>query len=222
MKFISLLFLFQFSLSIYAVEPDCITCDGQDYFQTHGVSAPEGLSEIQKLAYAKAFQEYSTNPKTLNAISIIEKNVSKCLRIQTVRGVRVCTRVGQAKEANRSIGLCTKYVKHALWEKEPRFMESYPGTVYAVDSGDFLKEAGFSNLLDLDSFKNMTPSSAPKGAVLVYRNTSRRDGRAGHVEIKLDDNKFGSDHLNTRAISDYHPHRELIGIYIQIPQELSR
>lgn len=223
MKEIVSVFFLMCALSSFANEKDCVTCDGSDYFKAHGIVEPEGISDIKKLAYAKAFSEYSKNPKTLNAISIIEKNATRCLRQQSIKGVQVCRSVGAKKEARRSIALCTKYVKHALWEKDPRFITGkYPNGTFAVDSGEFLKGAGFSNLLDLDSFKNMTPKNAPKGAVLVYRNTAKKNGRPGHVEIKLDDKRYGSDHINTRAISEYHPQRELIGIYVQIPQELSR
>lgn len=202
---------------------DCDTCAQEQYLKAHGVTIPKEVGDIRMVAIQKGLESYSNDPRTISAISTIEKNASKCLRAQTLRGVNVCRGAGYKKSERKSIGLCGKYVKHGLWEKNPKHVTGgYPNGEYAVDSAEWLKPAGFIDITKVEGFRNMTPSTAPKGAVLVYRNTQKKTGRPGHIEIKLDNGKFGSDHINTRAISDYHPHRELIGIYVKLPAELER
>lgn len=136
------------------------------------------------------------------------------------------------KNRLKGVGACYRRVKEALATKcdfssktkiqctnvlKPEGGKSGPGNNLiekrfddnkAADAVKTLPQHGFINLLDEVGYKNLTPETAPKGAVLVYQsliacNKSRlkdfKNG-CGHVEIKLGD---GSDTQGKKYVSDY-------------------
>ncbi len=117
-------------------------------------------------------------------------------------------RVG-SKSQGRSVGRCLMYTKLAL--VSAGFFGQYPSQLHAKDFGPHLDRAGFTNLMDVPGFENITPETAPPGAVIIYRG-----GTSGHIEVKMDDGKYGSDFVKSEPISDYMA-RVPIGIYVKIP-----
>lgn len=105
-------------------------------------------------------------------------------------------------------GQCYKKSKKAL--VAGGLIDSHFSDKYARDAANTLAERGFVNLNAHPYNLKLTPETAPKGAVLVYRSrikcdTSRNTGRTmdsgcGHIEIKLGD---GSDTKGFKYASDY-------------------
>lgn len=121
-------------------------------------------------------------------------------------------RVVGSKLATSSIGRCLMYVKFGL--VSGGFMR-YPGTRHAKDFGPVLRNSGFTNLMDTPGFEEITPENAPAGAVIVYRG-----GESGHIEVKMDDGKYGSDFVSSSPISARTSRRVPIGIYVKIPRNI--
>lgn len=105
-------------------------------------------------------------------------------------------------------GQCYKKTKRSL--AAGGLIDSHYDDKYARDAADSLAERGFVNLNTSPYNLKLTPETAPKGAVLVYRsrikcdktkNTGRTmDSGCGHIEIKLGD---GSDTKGFKYSSDY-------------------
>lgn len=117
-----------------------------------------------------------------------------------------------SKPATLSIRKCLMYVKFGL--VSGGFM-SYPGTRHAQDFGPQLRNAGFTNLMDMPGFENITPENAPPGAVIIYRG-----GDSGHIEVKMEDGRYGSDFVSNSPISARTSRRVPIGIYVKIPTNI--
>ncbi|AHI05245.1 hypothetical protein BDW_03685 [Bdellovibrio bacteriovorus W] len=122
---------------------------------------------------------------------------------------------GMRNKETRSKRLCYRYVKRSLLGGD--LVDDYlPGAQAKNAVGD-LKRRGFINMMDDPRYKDLikNPKDAPKGAVLVYRNT--RDAKhAGHVEIKTDWGSSGG------YVSDFYrptnhtlSNRQLIGVMIK-------
>ncbi len=116
------------------------------------------------------------------------------------------------KPASTSIGRCLMYVKFGL--VSGGFM-SYPGTAHAQQFGPVLRQSGFTNLMDTPGFEDITPETAPPGAVIVYRG-----GDSGHIEVKMEDGRYGSDFVSNSPISARTSRRVPIGIYVKIPSNI--
>ncbi|WP_413944230.1 hypothetical protein [Bdellovibrio sp. HCB-162] len=122
---------------------------------------------------------------------------------------------GMRNKERRSKKLCYRYVKRALLGGD--LVDDYlPGSKARYGVGD-LKRRGFINMLEDPRYKGLikSPKDAPKGAVLIYRNTRDRN-HAGHAEIKTDWGTKGgyvSDFFRTDKQPI--PNRELIGVMIK-------
>lgn len=105
-----------------------------------------------------------------------------------------------------SKGMCTKYVKIALWKAgySPNNGDFAPHVSPARLLGPELKKAGFKNIT------NELPDArwAAPGDVIVYRKIADPDG-AGHVDIRTYDG-YVSDFFETYLPSNAY---ETIGIY---------
>ncbi len=145
-------------------------------------------------------------------------NSDEVSRMWTRLNNRFTTRLNRSrrpvgsKPAGTSIGRCLMYVKFGL--VSGGFM-SYPGTRHAKDFGPVLRNSGFTNLMDTPGFEDITPEDAPPGAVIVYRG-----GDSGHIEVKMEDGRYGSDFVSTTAISQRTSRRVPIGIYVKIPRNI--
>lgn len=172
---------------------------------------------------AKAVAE----PVMQDTLNRARDNATKCLR-------NLCS--GSSKRATRSIAKCAAYVKHAFFAYDSDPGESYANFPEypwgrdaddAVESGNWLKKHGFVNILDYPELENLTPETAPVGAIIVYEkiNSSRkttvdgvRRGAPGHIEYKASENEYISDFINdepTRVGGLRRP----IGIYYKVPKE---
>ena len=175
----------------------------------------EKVMSQNRFLYDRAINDYSKSKGVDDAIKTINKKCSMCLGDS-------CNIIGnpKRKRCNKSVKRCLRYIKHALVETYGGSMvkaENYPHSAkYAVDSPRFLKKVGFINLMDLPEFSNLTPGTAPIGAVLVYKNAFTPNGRSGHIEIKMDENQYGSDHIKSKPINERIPSRKPIGIYVKI------
>lgn len=118
-----------------------------------------------------------------------------------------------SKASTTSIGRCLMYVKFGLLSGG--FATSYPPGAHAKDFGPKLKSMGFSNLMDMEGFDDINPENAPPGAVIVYSG-----GRSGHIEVKMEDGRYGSDFVSNTPISSRTRARVPIGIYVKIPRNI--
>lgn len=152
----------------------------------------------------QAIAQYSESDGVSRMFARLESNF-------TVHYNRSRRRVG-SKAKGRSVGRCLMYAKLAL--VSGGFFRQYPSEMHAKDFGPHLTRAGFTNLMQTEGFENITPETAPKGAVIVYSG-----GTSGHIEMKMEDGGFGSDHWNDVPINDYLARRP-IGIYVKIPDTI--
>ncbi|WP_374029854.1 hypothetical protein [Bdellovibrio bacteriovorus] len=136
-------------------------------------------------------------------------------RYSTSKEVEKAIKYGMRNKEVRSKKLCYRYVKRALLGGD--LVDDYlPGSKARYGVGD-LKRRGFKNLLEDPKYKRMikSPVDAPKGAILIYRNTRDRN-HAGHAEIKTDWGRSGgyvSDFYRKATSNLYN--RELIGVMIK-------
>lgn len=127
-------------------------------------------------------------------------------------------RYGMRNKHRSTQRLCYRYVKRALQASD--LVNEYPEGVKATQAIGDLKKEGFKNLMDSPKFKNLTPETAPKGAVLVYCrsiNNGRCDSvHPGHAEIKTDWGSKGgyvSDFFRSTDQPLYG--RKLIGVMVK-------
>lgn len=169
---------------------------------------PAGTSNSN---FDQAINNYSNSEGVANAIKWLEINTGK----------------------KGSIGLCYSAVKNALKVTSPmegslrrrrkvastisgdKLISSYINSGKAKSGVKDLAKLGFKNLLDDSKYKDMIdPDKAPKGAVIVYE----RKGRAGHIEIKMDDgpdSRFGSDFIQNIPQSKKSSRYKVIGVMIK-------
>ncbi len=130
---------------------------------------------------------------------------------------RVLNMIKEAKNRSykRSTGKCYRYVKTAALRAD--IVDYRPPGAKAIDGIQDLKTQGWTNLMDSPKYKNLIkdPDDAPKGAILVYRNT-RNSRHPGHIEIKTDNGDKGG------YVSDFYRdtdtslvNRELVGVMIK-------
>lgn len=112
------------------------------------------------------------------------------------------------KAPGRSLGRCLMYAKLGL--VSGGFFSQYPSELHAKNFGPHLDRAGFTNLMNVPGFEDITPETAPPGAVIIYRG-----GTSGHIEVKMEDGQYGSDFIKDEPISEYMA-RYPIGIYVKL------
>lgn len=136
-------------------------------------------------------------------------------------------------------GNCYRHVKEALANQSKRgngpgqnLISKWFSSSKAKFGVEDLKQKGFVNLLENESFKDMNSRTAPHGSVLIYKHINSKgleDNKAGHAEIKFD------DMVNGKKVSQffYGPLRDypvnnrngsryiLIGVMIKSPIEES-
>jgi len=179
--------------------------------------------EKNKEVLNEAIESYSVDPRTSATLERLRNNSKKCL-IDSCKG----TRHKNSKPSSKSVAFCARYVKFALFPygEENAFGEwaDYPWSTDAVESGAWLKEMGFTNLMARPEMSQLTPENAPKGAIIVYEDVSTRryynvDGQKrggpGHIEIKGESDEYMSDFINDEP-TRIGGLRKPIGIYIKI------
>lgn len=117
--------------------------------------------------------------------------------------------------SRRSGGFCYRGVKHSI--QNGRLVNKYIDSAFARNGVRDLKKEGFINMLEHSKYRNLikSPKDAPKGAILVYRNTRNRI-HPGHIEIRTDwgsEGGFVSDFY--RSANNTIRNRELIGVMIK-------
>lgn len=193
-----------------------VSYGGANYQIPNGVEVEAYINKCVEAAAPSAnqatevseFDAYSSSAGVANMIAALRNNADRCL---LQRNKRFCRRQPPVNEKNSTqpTGYCLSYVKRGV--VAGGFSESYPEGIAARDSGTQWKELGFSNLLEDPKYNEMTPYTAPKGAIIVYSG-----GRWGHVEVKASDNEFISDYVGERPIYDeLNLPREVIGIYVR-------
>jgi hypothetical protein len=127
-------------------------------------------------------------------------------------------RYGMRNRHQSTQRLCYRYVKRALQASD--LVKEYPEGVKATQAIGDLKQEGFRNLMDNPTFKNLTPETAPKGALLVYCKSTNRgpcdNSHPGHAEIKTDWGSKGgyvSDFFRSTNQPLYG--RKLIGVMVK-------
>jgi len=109
------------------------------------------------------------------------------------------------------VGRCYLYVKDALHEAG---MVPDHAELHAKDAGKHLKRAGMRNILTKIPSHGNERLNAPVGAVLVYAG-----GPSGHIEVKVSDNEYLSDHNTyppSRSARLFETNsRQLIGVYVK-------
>lgn len=154
------------------------------------------------------FDDFSNSKEVADMIKVLKDNADKCL---LAKNKRICQRKRPytRKDESKPTGYCLSYVKRGV--VGGGFTKNYPPGVAARESGTQWKKMGFSNLLDDPKYKDMTPYTAPKGAILVYSG-----GKWGHVEVKASENEFISDYVGEKPIYDeLNLPRRIIGIYVR-------
>lgn len=181
--------------------------------------------------YKEAIASYQQDQRIIDTIDRIRDNSDKCIS-DSCDG----TRWSRSKPSGTSVAKCARYVKYAMFppgssnEGFGTFSE-YPWGTDAVESGAWLRDKGFVNLMDIPEMSHLTPETAPVGSILVYDKPSanRRNryvvdgvnrGGPGHIEIKASENEYISDFINDEPTT-IGGERRPIGIYVQIPSEFS-
>lgn len=130
-----------------------------------------------------------------------------------------------------SHGSCYRSVKKALKTSNkttPGLIPYHYSDLAALNAKQSLKKFGFINLLDIEPYKTqmVSPSRAPKGAVLVY-SSGIPCGTAtdcGHIEIKTNDagkpgyvsDYYSNDPINeTGGARKYGTKYKLVGVMIK-------
>lgn len=162
------------------------------------------ITEVEKIN--KALARHSSNPwSAFPGVSQYSENPKVVKMI----------RIANSRSNKRSVRMCYRYVKQAMMSVDA--LDQYPTGRKAIDGIKDLKAEGWSNMMDNPKYKGLIkgPDDAPKGTILVYRDTNNKS-RPGHIEIKTDHGEKGgyvSDFFrgtdtNLRA-------RELVGVMIK-------
>lgn len=131
---------------------------------------------LSHIALRESFKKYSTSDQVGQMIKSAQKNVKNYPERydKIIDGIRKT--------------YCYRAVKDAL--NAAKFLpKGFVGGRMAKNATDDLSKVGFTNLLQNPDFKKLLeadPSSAPKGAVLVYETVNGAKGVSpyGHIEIK--------------------------------------
>ncbi|MBC7753984.1 MAG: hypothetical protein H7Z71_07085 [Moraxellaceae bacterium] len=136
-------------------------------------------------------------------------------------------------------GNCYRHVKEALANQSKRgngpgqnLISKWFSSSKAKFGVEDLKQKGFVNLLENESFKDMNSRTAPHGSVLIYKHINSKgleDNKAGHAEIKFDDivngkkvSQFFYGPLRDYPVNNRNGSRYiLIGVMIKSPIEES-
>lgn len=176
----------------------------QDFITQCIVNEGSLVSKINK----DEFYGFSNSLEVQKMIEQMRLNADKCL---TAKNTYICEREPpeNRKRNSKPTGYCLRYVKMGV--VAGTFTETYPAGVSAQLSGETWEELGFRNLLADPKYRDMTPYSAPRGAILVYEG-----GKYGHVEVKASESEFISDYIGEKPIYDeLGLERKIIGIYVR-------
>ena len=152
----------------------------------------------------QALTQYSSSTGVKNMWDKLEANFARHYN-QSRRNIGV-------KRRQQSVGRCLMYTKLAL--VDAGYFSQYPSQLHAKDFGSHLSRAGFTNLMSTPGLESINVDNAPPGAVIVYKG-----GTSGHIEVKMEDGGYGSDHWNDVPISDY-LNRTPIGIYVKLDENV--
>lgn len=175
-----------------------------------------------QIVYEEAITAYQQDERTGAVMDRLRANSDNCIG-------DACS---GSKSPYSSEGKCARYVKYAFFPPNNSTSygrwEDYPWGQDAVQSGRWLRQHGFVNLMNDPSMAGLTPENAPVGAIIVYEDVTVGAARytvdgvsrggPGHVEMKLSENEYVSDFINdspTTVGGDRVP----IGIYIHVPDE---
>lgn len=161
-------------------------------------------------------KKYSESPETTKLLE----------RMREIYGLYCTRKRCEGEKGNVPSGSCWRHLKHGLMRagyadgflKHNEMNYPYTASASAKNAGkDFFEKpyVGFTNLLDTEEYKNVTSSTAPKGAILVYEG-----GEHGHIEVKAGQGEYISDFSNERPYNVGNPYRErtrkLIGVYVKV------
>lgn len=159
------------------------------------------------------FDNYSNSPQVHKMIEGLKKGLSLTCGQPNLRRssdpYNNCS-ARRPNKVNAPLYKCWRYVKLGLMEAD--LADNYIASEFAVHAGSHLEREGFTNLLDNPEYTDMTPATAPPGAVLVY--SKQGSYTPGHIEVKTHNGTYISDFESDSPITDYNPRRRLIGIYI--------
>ncbi len=162
-------------------------------------------SENYREVSGTEFDNYSNSPQVRRMIQELKRNT----RMLCGQSLASCS-PRESNKMNASLAKCWRYVKLGLMAGD--LSDNYISSEFAVHAGPHLERRGFVNLLDDPKYANMTPHTAPPGAVIVYRKAGSYT--PGHIEVKSDTGTFISDFESNSPITDYNPRRHMVGIYI--------
>lgn len=173
----------------------------------------EALAEkpVSNSNFDQAINNYSNSEGVSNAVKWLELNTGKKGSI----GLCYSAVKNALKVTSKMEGSLRKRRKVASAPSGEKLIEKYINAGKAKTGVRDLSKLGFKNLLDDPKYKYMSdPDKAPKGAVIVYE----RKGRAGHIEIKMDDgpdSRFGSDFIQNMPQSKKSSRYKVIGVMIK-------
>ena len=174
--------------------------------------------------YLQGIEAYQNSQVTKDTMERILENTDECF-LKACRG---------SKDKYTSVAYCARYVKFAFFPPGDDGRESfsewsnYPWSEDAVESGPWLEDAGFVNLMDIPEMSHLTPETAPIGSFIVYSKpgSGKRynvDGEVlegpGHIEMRTAEDEYVSDFINDEPTTVGGARRP-IGIYVKIPPEI--
>lgn len=154
----------------------CINCSTKPVPQTTE-------RNIQNLKDVRDEVAKSSTPIPTNAKAGKWSEDPVVMRYSESKKVQDTIRYGIRNKKPRSTGYCYRYVKRALMGGD--LVDRYPPGGHARDAVRDLKAQGMINMLDNPKYRDMikSPEDVPKGAVIVYHNSSRD---SGDIQIKTD------------------------------------
>lgn len=181
----------------------------------------------------KKYSAYTQHPKIKRLFALLDKGVAQCEYGPPYdsrrRNENYCSPPQKKKKRTQPTYRCYGFVKTAL-DRSGVF--PYHSQNYAKDAVKHLDKknnpkTGMTNLLD--EYPTLTAAQAPPGAILVYdapippnrqltvEELAAGKQHAGHIEVKISDNKYLSDFESTIPISEYFVEgkRKLKGVYFR-------
>lgn len=179
-------------------------------------TADSSLSEQPLIKISKDITHKIEEDQNQNELDTVISNYSKSEKVQTA--IDTIYKNSRKKSSRK----CARYVKSAL--RKAGLVSSKPYGHAKDLAKELANKHGFINLLN--TYKDMTPDQAPKGAVMVYSGgfTRKCHGLCGHTEIKLTDGAdatYGSDYLQSPSAMEKYGNEnyKLIGIMIKPVQD---
>ncbi len=195
----------------------------------------DGLTEKEISEFdqeLKALADSSNSKKSRKKAKQTSKNAERALaqkisklfkKYQSSRKVErlVKESLKRIKASDASKKLCYRYVKKALYDSGMVPKQKLTGGKAILGVRE-LKRYGFTNLLECPRWKTKikNPMDAPKGAVLVYKSTEKKNA-PGHIEIKtsrpgkwgfVSDFRRKYDFRKAKGVSV----RKLVGVMVQV------